>query len=107
MSWTAERVSMRTDLGLLLISKAALFLFGAVQHAGIPLGRFHEPTIIPAVVVETVCGLFLLCAGVVILDRSSHRWGIALSANLVALGGVLLGTLCFQFVRDPEFLVTA
>jgi hypothetical protein len=44
---------MRPALGLLIVSNAALFLFGAVQHAGIPLGRFHEPTIIPAVIVET------------------------------------------------------
>jgi hypothetical protein len=51
---------MRKALGFLMISNAALFLFGAVQHSGIPLGRFYEPTIIPAVIVETVCGLFFL-----------------------------------------------
>ena len=53
MSRNPERISMRPALGLLIVSNAALFLFGAVQHAGIPLGRFHEPTIIPAVIVET------------------------------------------------------
>ena len=38
MSWTAERITMRTALGFLMISNGALFLFGAVQHAGSLLG---------------------------------------------------------------------
>jgi len=102
MSWTAERISMRTALGLLMISNGALFLFGAVQHAGISLGRFHERTIIPAVIVESVGGLFLLCAGVVILGHFSRRLGIALSANLVALGGVLLGMVALAAGIGPR-----
>jgi hypothetical protein len=40
----------------------ALFFFGAVQHVGISLGRINEPKIIPAAIVETICGLFLLWA---------------------------------------------
>jgi hypothetical protein len=66
---------MRTALGLLMIANAALFLVGAVQHTGIPLGRFQEPTIIPAVIVEAVCALLLLCVGIAILGRFSRRWG--------------------------------
>ncbi len=50
---------MKTLLGCLMISNAALFFFGAVQHLGIAIGRFHEPRIIPAAVVETICGISL------------------------------------------------
>lgn len=93
---------MRTALGLLMISNAALFLFGAVQHAGIPLGRFHEPTIVPAVIVETGCGLFLMYSSIAVLGHFSSRWGIALIANLVALGGVLLGMVALAAGRGPR-----
>jgi hypothetical protein len=41
---------MKTLLGCLMISNAALFFFGAVQHLGIAIGPFHEPHIIPAAV---------------------------------------------------------
>jgi hypothetical protein len=42
-----------------MIMNAAIFFFGGVQHAGITLGQFHEPIIIPAAIVESVCGLCL------------------------------------------------
>jgi len=51
---------MKTVAGL-MIANAAIFFFGGVQHAGITVGRFHEPLIIPAAIVEAVCGLCLLC----------------------------------------------
>jgi hypothetical protein len=50
---------MKTVAGLLMVANAGLFLFGAVQHAGVALGSFHEPVIIPAAIVETLCGLCL------------------------------------------------
>jgi hypothetical protein len=93
---------MGTVLGLIMISNAILFLFGAVQHAGISLGRFHEPRIIPAAIVETICGLFVLWGGIVILDHSHARWNIALTGNLVALGGVLLGVASLAAGRGPR-----
>jgi hypothetical protein len=51
---------MRTFLGCVMISNAALFFFGALQHAGIAIGRFHEPRIVPATIVESLCGLSLV-----------------------------------------------
>jgi hypothetical protein len=45
-----------------MIANAALFFFGGVQHAGVPVGRFHEPLIIPAAIVEILCALCLLGA---------------------------------------------
>ncbi|HEY4930373.1 MAG TPA: hypothetical protein VII23_02280 [Terriglobales bacterium] len=93
---------MRTILGVVTISNAALFFFGAAQHIGLRLGRFHEPTIIPAAIVETTCGLFLVCGGIVILGHFSSRWNIALIGNLVALGGVLLGMVALAAGRGPR-----
>ena len=93
---------MRTVLGLVMISNATLFLFGAVQHAGFSLGRFHEPKIIPAVVVETICGLLLLWASIATLGHFSIGWNVALIGNLVALGGVLLGMAALAAGRGPR-----
>ncbi len=67
---------MKTAAGLLMIANAALFFFGAVQHAGVAIGSFHEPRIIPAAIVETLCGLSLLW-GATALFRDSRVLGIA------------------------------
>ena len=72
-----------------MITNSALFFFGAVQHAGFAIGSFHEPRIIPAAIVETLCGLSLLCGARAVLIHSRAEWRVALIANLVALGGVL------------------
>jgi hypothetical protein len=93
---------MRTTLGVIMISNAALFFFGALQHAGVSIGNFHEPKIIPAFIVETICGLFLLWGGVAIFGRLSNYGGIALTGNLVALAGVLLGVVALAIGRGPR-----
>lgn len=93
---------MRKVLGLIMISNAVLFLFGAVQHVGLHVGRFHEPKIIPAAIVETLCGLFLLWGGIAIFGHFSGHWKIALIGNLVALGGVLLGMAALAAGRGPR-----
>jgi hypothetical protein len=46
-------------LELVIGANAALFFFGAVPHAGITLGRFQEPQIIPAAIVEAICRVAL------------------------------------------------
>jgi hypothetical protein len=53
---------MKTAARLLMIANAALFFFGRVEHAGVPVGRCHEPLIIPAAIVEILCALCLLGA---------------------------------------------
>ena len=93
---------MQTALGLIMISNAALFFFGGLQHAGISIGNFHEPKIIPAFIVETICGLFLFVGGVAIFLHLSSYWGIALTGNLVALAGVLLGEVALAIGRGPR-----
>lgn len=93
---------MRTALGLIMISNAALFVFGAMQHVGISLGRFHEPQIIPAAIVETICAAFLLWGSIAIASRFSSAWTVALIGNLVALAGVLLGMVALAAGRGPR-----
>lgn len=89
-------------LAVITIANAALFVFGAVQHAGLPLGTFHEPMIIPAAIVETVCALALAWGAAAVLRKSSAGWGTALLGNCIALAGVLLGIVALAAGRGPR-----
>lgn len=93
---------MKTVAAWLMLANVALFFFGSVQHAGIALGRFHEPFIIPAAIVEAVCGLCLLSGAVALFRSWRTRWRVALIANMVALGGVLLGIAALAVGAGPR-----
>lgn len=93
---------MKTVAGSLMILNAALFFFGSVQHAGVAVRRFHEPLIIPAVIVEAICGLCLFWGAIALLRASRTRWGVALITNLVALAGVLLGIAALAAGAGPR-----
>lgn len=93
---------MKTLLGLLIVSNAALFLFGAVQHVGISIGPFREPQIIPAAIVEAVCGLFLAWGAFAVFGYPVASWRVVWIANLVALGGVLLGIAALALGAGPR-----
>ena len=93
---------MKTVAGLLMIANAALFFFGSVQHAGVAVGRFHEPLIIPAAIVEALCGLCLLDGAIALFRTSRTRWRVALITNLVALAGVLLGIAALAAGAGPR-----
>jgi len=93
---------MKTATGILMIANAVLFFFGALQHAGIAVGPFHEPLIIPAAIVETLCGLSLLWGATALFRDSKVQWRVALITNLVALSGVLLGIAALAAGRGPR-----
>ena len=93
---------MRIVLGLLMTLNTALFVFGAIQHVGVEIGRFHEPVIVPAAIVESVCALSLLW-GLWAVFRSSPAFRrIAFTGNLIALCGVLLGIVALEAGRGPR-----
>ena len=93
---------MKNLAGWLMAANATIFFFGAVQHAGMSIGPLHEPRILPAAIVETLCGLCLLW-GVTALFRDSRvRWRVALITNFIALGGVLLGIAALAAGAGPR-----
>ena len=93
---------MRILLGCMMISNALLFFFGAVQHAGVSIGYFHEPRIVPAAIVESLCGLSLVWGVAAVFGHSPVEWRTAIIANLVPLGGVLLGMAALAAGRGPR-----
>ena len=93
---------MRIVLGLLMSLNAALFVFGAIQHAGVEIGRFREPVIVPAAIVESVCAVSLLWGLWALFRGSRAVWRIAFTGNLIALAGVLLGIVALAAGRGPR-----
>jgi hypothetical protein len=93
---------MRILLGCVMISNAALFFFGALQHAGFAIGRFHEPRIVPATIVESLCGLSLVWGVTAVLFHAHVEWRTALIANLIPLAGVFLGMAALAAGRGPR-----
>ena len=93
---------MRIVLGLLLALNMALFVSGAIQHVGVEIGGFHEPVIVPAAIVESVCALSLLWGVWAVFRGSPAFWRIILTGNLIALAGVLLGIVALAAGRGPR-----
>jgi hypothetical protein len=93
---------MKTILGIIMLTNAALFFFGAVQHVGFTLGRFHEPRIIPAAIVETICAISLISGAAIVLSRPVLGWSAPLISNLIALAGVCLGMVALALGRGPR-----
>jgi hypothetical protein len=88
-------VPTRAIMGGLAALYAVLFFVGAVLHIGvaIPLGPvvLIEPVILPATIVESLCGIGLAIAAYAIFTRKPWAWAAAVSGHALALGGVLLG----------------
>jgi hypothetical protein len=93
---------MKILLGCVMVLNAALFFFGAFQHAGITIMRFHEPRIMPAAIVETICGVSLAWGAAIVLGSSIVHWGAPLISNVIALAGVLLGMAALAAGRGPH-----
>jgi hypothetical protein len=70
-----------------MLGNAALFLSGALQHAGVAIGPLREPVIIPASIVELLCALVLIWGAAAVLIRSHKAWRAVLIGNLVAIAG--------------------
>jgi hypothetical protein len=86
----------------LMALNTALFFFGAIQHAGVPIGALREPRIIPAAVVETLCGFALAWGAIALFGHRPTAWRAAVIANAVAAGGVVLGMVALAVGAGPR-----
>ena len=101
-----RRTGVTTAVGILSAVYAVTFFIGALLHLGwrIPLGFtvLSEPRILPATVVEGLCGLALAVAASAVLTRMSWAWTAAFAAHTFALGGVLLGITALAIGAGPS-----
>ena len=93
---------MKLLLAILMVGNAAIFLFGALQHAGIVIGSLREPVIVGATVVETLCALTLVWGAAAVLTGSPRAWRRALIANLVVIAGVAFGMVALALGAGPR-----
>ncbi|HLH09283.1 MAG TPA: hypothetical protein VKW78_18750 [Terriglobales bacterium] len=93
---------MKGVVEFLMTANAALFLWGAMQHVGLVLGPFWEPTIFSAAAVETLCAVSLLIGVAVLFKKSNSSWLKAIVANVVAIAGVILGMIALALGRGPR-----
>ena len=103
---TIRKTGVATAVGVLSAVYAVTFLFGALLHLGgrVPLGFavLEEPSIFPAAIVESLCGLALAAAAFAVFTRRRWAWTVALAAHAFALGGVLLGMAALAVGAGPS-----
>ncbi len=105
---TRRYTAVSTAVGVLAVLYAVTFLTGALLHLGarIPLGFavLAEPRIVPATIVEGLCGLFLAVGAYAVLTRRTWAWPAVTAAHAFALGGVMFGitALAVGAVRVPS-----
>ncbi len=92
--------SVVTVISVLIVVESVTFLLAALLHTGIqfPLG-ISQPRIIPATIVEGLCGLFLAVSAYAVFARKTWAWRVAIAAHAFAVVGVLLGI--FVTIRNP------
>ncbi len=80
---------------VLVVLEALTFFIAAVPHLGVPIQMgavaLAEPRIIPATIVETLCGLALALSAFAIFTRRHWAWTASTAGHAFAFAGVLLG----------------
>jgi hypothetical protein len=103
---TRRRDTLATATGILAVLYAVTFLLGALLHLGvrIPLGFavLAEPRIVPATIVEGLCGLGLAVGAYATLSRKTWAWPAITAAHAFAVGGVLLGMAALAVGAGPS-----
>jgi lysylphosphatidylglycerol synthetase-like protein (DUF2156 family) len=103
---TRPRTTLATTVGTLAVLYAVTFFLGALLHLGlrIPLGFavLAEPRIIPATIVEGLCGLGLAIGAYAVLTGRGWAWSAVTGAHAFALGGVLLGITALALGAGPS-----
>ena len=89
-------------LAWVLLVNAAVFILGAIQHVGIALGSFSEPRVIPAAIMETLCGVALVWGAAAAFRHTGDAWRTSLIANSVALSGVIIGMVMLAVGLVPR-----
>ena len=101
-----SRTALATAVGALAALYAVTFFLGALLHLGvrIPLGFavLAEPRIVPATIVEGLCGLGLAVGAYAVLSGRSWAWAAVTGAHAFALGGVLLGIAALALGAGPS-----
>src|SRR5215831_14866098 len=84
---------IRRIIRIELVTLAVTFFVFASLHLGVHPLAIQEPLILPAAVVETVCGLCFAVAAGAAFTGATWAWPAAVWAHAISVSGVLLGIL--------------
>ncbi len=103
---TSQPTAVHAVLTFVIIMEALTFFFFGFLHSGVRLSLgfavLHEPRIIPAMVVESLCGLLLTWSAFSIATRKSWSWIASIVAHTFSIGGVLLGMAALALGAGPR-----
>ncbi len=106
MTQQTQSSSARGILTFVIIIEALTFFFFGFLHSGARLSLgfavLHEPRIIPALIVESLCGLVLIGNAFSIATQKSWSWQAAIIAHVFSIGGVLLGMAALALGAVPR-----
>ena len=97
-----ESLMLHQVFGVLGLVEGLSFLFMSALHAGVFGPLFGEPVIVPAMIVEGLCGTVLMVASFGLLASLSWGWSGAVVAQAFSLAGVLLGIVAINAARGPH-----
>lgn len=82
-----------------MLAAAATMFLGVLAHTSIPIPFIDQPTIVPATIVETICGTALTLGAASLLANRSWKFTAAVVGHVVAIAGFLLGII--NGIRNP------
>jgi hypothetical protein len=106
-----RRASVALTVRVLVVGEALVFLIAALVHLGIhiPVGVMvlAEPRIVPATIVEGLCGFVFAGSAYGVFTRRQWAWTATTAAHIVALAGVLLGMVALAVGAGPHTAANA
>ncbi len=105
-STTSQPDAVHAVLTFVIILEALTFFFFGFLHSGVRLSLgfavLQEPRIIPAMLVELLCGLLLTGSAFAVATRKSWSWIASVIAHTFSIGGVLLGMVALALGAGPR-----
>lgn len=103
---TSQPTAAHAVLTFVIILEALTFFFFGFLHSGVRLSLgfavLQEPRIIPAMIVESLCGLLLTGSAFAVATRKSWSWSASVIAHTISIGGVLLGMVALALGAGPR-----
>ena len=103
---TRQQPGIERAINMLVTAEAIAFLLAAGLHLGVPIplgiGVLSEPRIIPAVIVEGLCGVFLAVGAYALIARQPWARPAAIGAHVFAIAGVSLGIFALAVGAGPR-----
>ncbi len=105
-STTFQPGAVYAVLTIIVLIEALTFFFFGFLHSGVRLSLgfavLHEPRIIDAMIVESLCGLLLTGSAFSIATHKSWSWRASVIAHIFSIGGVLLGMAALAMGLGPR-----